>query len=713
MKFRILCILLVVIGKIYPANPGLIPQPKELKWLKGNFILTDKTPVTLSSASLSGEAGLLKKLLGKATGFTFTSINKTPAIHLVLSGQMPVEAYKISVESGKVEIMAAGFPGFSNAFQTLLQLLPPSIYSDKVIKKQVWSIPNVLIEDEPLYSWRGAMLDVSRQFYDIASLKKYIDWMAAHKLNIFHLHLTDDEGWRMEIKAYPKLTEVGAWRGPNEALPPAHGSGNKRYGGFYTQAELKNLVQYAAERNVSILPEIDLPGHSKSVAVSYPEILCDGNDTTKSVQGVSNNVWCAGRDRNYAMLDTISGEVASIFPMEYIHVGGDEVNFRSWEHCSRCKQKMLENHFAKPSELQNFFISRVQEIVEKHGKWMIGWNEVLENSTLDKKTPVMVWTSNDEVETSLRKQHPTILCPAAYFYIDMKQGVGERGHDWATILPMERLYSYPLPADSLSNKLVWGVQANLWSEYLDEPAYQTEYQFYPRLCALSELAWSGNRMTYRNFEERLNNSHYKRLFAMGIHFRVPTPDVKVKNGNIRILNAIPGSKIVCTTDSTLPARSSAVLSGNEKIKLITHHPAKMLFRTCFNDSLLSPAVSLACDTIGGWNPEILSRFASTTISVFIHPDTECKDPSNTLILKYMYGSSEVAVKKLEIFRDDISVFSKVFSKPVSLFSHTAITELPLPGDCMSKGGKYRIDLETTGKTGTDSYGVILMKNSGF
>lgn len=713
MKFKILCFLLLAIGKMYSANPGLIPQPKEIESLKGKFILTNKTSIRFSDNALANEANLLKKLLGQATGFSFADSNKASVIHLTLAGQLAPEAYTISVESKHIEITASGFPGFFNAFQTLLQMLPPEIYGDKIVKNRVWSIPNVRIEDAPSYSWRGAMLDVSRQFYDIPSLKKYINWMAAHKLNIFHLHLTDDEGWRIEIKAYPKLTEVGAWRGPNEALAPAHGSGDKRYGGFYTKSELKDLIRYAAERNIQILPEIDLPGHSKSVAVSYPEILCDGNDTTKSVQGVSNNVWCAGRDQNFGMLDTIIGEVAEIFPMKYIHVGGDEVNFSAWEHCSLCKKRMDENHFTKPSELQNYFISKVQEIVEKHGKQMIGWNEILENSTLDKKTPVMIWTSNDELEVSIQKQHPTILCPASYFYIDMKQGANERGHDWATILPIERLYSYKLPTDSLSRKFVLGIQGNLWSEYLDKPAYQTEYQFYPRLCALSELAWSGNQSTYRNFEERLNNSHYKRLFSMGIHFRVSPPYVKAAKGRIRILKTIPDSKIVYTTDSTLPSKNSAVLSDKAKIKSITNHPKDMLFRTCFKDSLLSPAVSFTNDTIGCWNPELLSSFTSKTFSVIVHPETESDISNISLIIKYMYGSSEIAIKKLAIFRDNVPVFSKVFDDPLSLFSRTAITELSLPKNCMSKTGNYRIDFETTGKIGTDSYGVILIKNLDF
>lgn len=405
MKLKILYILLVISGLVYSASPNLIPQPKEMKILKGNFVLTNKTTINFSDNSLSNEAKLLKKLLQPATGFDFALERKKSKSNIYLklaksTEYLTHEAYKLEVGRKTMEITAADSSGFFNAFQTLLQLLPAEIYGNKTVKNKAWKIPSIQIADKPTYFWRGAMLDVSRQFYDISQLKKYINWMAAHKFNVFHLHLTDDEGWRIEIKVYPKLTEVGAWRGPNEALKPAHGSGNKRYGGFYTQSELKELVQYAAERNIQILPEIDVPGHSKSVAVSYPEILCDGNDTTKSVQGKSNNVWCVGKGHNFEMLDTIIGEVAAIFPMKYIHIGGDEVNFKAWEHCSFCKKRMDVNHFTKPIELQNYFISKIEKIVKKHGKLMMGWNEILENSTLDKSTAIMVWTSNEEVGSS-------------------------------------------------------------------------------------------------------------------------------------------------------------------------------------------------------------------------------------------------------------------------------------------------------------------------
>ena len=715
LKFIILCILLGGVGISYSANPNLIPQPTEMKILKGNFILTNNTSVNSSDNSLTKEIDLLKRLLQPATGFNFTSTKVNPVSNIVLKRAKPTdsltpEAYKISVGTKHLEITAADASGFFNAFQTLLQLLPADIYSDKTVKNKTWEIQNIQLYDKPAFHWRGAMLDVSRQFYTINDIKKHINWMAAHKLNIFHLHLTDDEGWRVEIKAYPKLTEVGAWRGPNEVLKPVHGSGNKRYGGFYTQSELKELVQYATERNIQILPEIDVPGHSKSVAASYPEILCDGNDTTKSVQGVTNNVWCVSKDRNYEMLDTIIGEVAAIFPMKYIHIGGDEVNFNAWNHCNLCTKRMEENHFTKPNQLQSYFIAKIEKIVEKHGKLMMGWNEILDNSTLDKKTAVMAWSSNDAIRASVAKEHPVVINPASYFYLDMTQGTGERGHNWASFIPLERVYSFKIPTDSLSQKQIIGIQGNLWAEYLDKPAFQTEYQFYPRLCALSELAWSGNKTSYQDFERRLNGKHYDRLYFMGIHFRVPPPVVKIINGEVQYQKALADSKIVFTNDGSIPTKKSTVLINKIKVQAISGNPDDLLFRTCYKDSLLSPVASIALDTIGKWNPDVLSKSSSNTIRIAIHPTIRRDFNAKTLIIRYAYGSSEIAINKIELYKDDSLLYEKKYDKAFVICSNDTSIELTLPEGCMSKAGNYRIELESTGKKDVDSYGVILLKN---
>ena len=712
MKRRVIIFFLILYAISVAAQFNLIPMPGRVETLRGKFILKNNSVINYADTSLISEAKLLKSLLQPATGFSFQKDNSKSKSMILLkkaskAEKIAIEGYQLEVKTGKIEITASNSAGFFYAFQTLLQLLPAEIYSSVKVENMTWKINGVFIKDEPLLSWRGSMLDVSRQFYEISYLKKYINWLAELKLNVFHLHLTDDEGWRIEIKSFPKLTEIGAWRGPNEALPPAHGSGDKRYGGFYTQDELKDLVKYAAERNIQILPEIDVPGHSKSVSVAYPEILCSGNDTTASVQGVKNNVWCAGREENFEMLDKIIGEVAQIFPMQYIHIGGDEVNHNAWEQCPLCKDLMQKNGYSKSGQLQSYFISRVEKIVEKYGKKMIGWNEILEDSTLHKNSAIMAWTSVEAGMEAIHKQHDVILTPASYFYIDMAQGNGERGHNWATFLPAERLFSFQLPTDSLSKKRVKGIQANLWSEYLDQPAFQTEYQSYPRLCALAELAWSGNKTTFKNFEARLNSKHYDRMYYMGIHFRVPPPAVKLLDGRLKNENNLPHTTVFFTMDGTIPTINSDRLSNKIIPENQTRNTNQFLFRNCYRDSLLSPSVGLVHDTVSFWNNSILNK-QNVTLNLPVTINSIDSKLSNTLLFKYLYGSDELAIKRITLFKEATMIFEQINDKPVLIFSRTPVWEVAFPNNIMLEKGKYRIEIQLLGIKPLDSNGIIML-----
>lgn len=673
----------------YSANLNLIPQPKQIQLFVGNFELTPQTSIMLTDSRLTQQMDLLIQLLQPATSFNFKSDEKQPS-SVILLKYYPTgvsfipESYELEVQTHCISITAGDNAGFWNAFQTLLQLLPANIYGKVKIENIKWSIQNLKIIDYPLYSWRGAMLDVSRQFYSLSFLKSYIDWMAVHKLNIFHIHLTDDEGWRIEIKAYPNLTKTGAWRGPGELLPPAHGSGEKRYGGFYTQDEMKELIQYAKERNIQILPEIDIPGHSRSVAVSYPEILCDGNDSTFSVQGVRHNVWCAGNEHNFEMLDTIFGEISSIFSIPYFHIGGDEVNHNSWDHCSKCREYMSKNNISDLMYLQSNIIERVEKMIEKHGKIMIGWNEILNKSKLNSKTTIMAWNPNEAVQNCVNNKQPVIICPASYFYLDMKQGMNEKGYNWASNIPIERLFSYKLPTDSLSNEYVIGVQGNLWSECLDEPIFQTEYQSYPRLCAVAELAWSGNSTTFESFKESLYESHFDRLFMNGIHFRVPSPKLNMVNGKIYI--------------SDIPDHS-----------IVLFDSVRNEYRTCFRDTLISPPSQYCCVNAGLWNPEYLRKFPSNKFCIELDSTLQIDSTIRNFILQYEYGSIALEIKKVRIFTNDSLFQEIVFSEPVQLVSSTPICELKVNDLVISPKDKCRIEIETLERKDSDSYGVILIK----
>ncbi len=708
MKKNIFFILIIFsFSTAFGTQQGLIPLPQVMKEIHGRFEFNAETRIICSDKWLETEADKLIAFLQPAMGFSFQENNQGKGSKIVLTQladttETEQEGYILQVNTGSIEISASTPAGFYYAFQTLLQLLPPQIYQSTPTNNIRWSIDGIYIKDKPAYSWRGVMLDVSRQFYDIDFLKKYINGMAAHKLNIFHLHLTDDEGWRIEIKALPELTRIGAWRGPNEALPPNHGSGDKRYGGFYTQEELKELVQYATERHIRILPEIDIPGHSRSVAVSYPEVLCLGNDTTASVQGVRNNVWCAGQETNFEMLDKIIAEVAAIFPIEYIHIGGDEVNHRSWEQCSRCQNLMKNQSFTETEQIQGYFIKRMENILAKYGKKMIGWNEITNGNNLHPETTFMAWTSIKAGTDALQQGKKVILSPASYTYLDMAQGTGERGHNWSTLLPLERVYDLPIPSDKIAKENLLGIQGNLWSEYLDQPDRQTEYQSYPRICAIAELGWTGKKVSYHNFEERLHQTHIDRLFFQGIAFRVAPPVIKKINGKLVSMTNIPNTAIYYSTDGAVPTIKSGIFKNGMKADQDTY-----LFRSCYRNTFFSPVSKLTYDTISFWNNSILTNIQSDTLILHIDQTVLSDKNPKTVLFRYLCGEDDMIINKIEIFKGKTSVYKEIREKPVTLSARESEWKMDIPKNLFNGNEQYFFKLGLTKQIPKDSQGVLL------
>lgn len=714
-RLIILFEILLALYSPLAAQWNIIPTPTETKSLKGEFVFNKHTVISYSDESLKREAAILRSYIQPAMGFSLldSKVNSKSSIILVYANKQDnfdKEEYQLKVSRSSIEIISNDSIGFFYAFQTLLQLLPSEIYKSNQRSDIQWMVKAVYVKDKPKFNWRGIMLDVSRQFYPVEYLKKYINWLAAYKINVFHLHLTDDEGWRIEIKTYPKLTKIGAWRGSTELLPPCHGSGDGRYGGFYTQDELKDLVQYAKQRNIQILPEIDIPGHSKSVAVAYPEILCDGKDTTSSAQGVKNNVWCASEERNYDMLDKIIAEVAAVFPFEYIHIGGDEVNHKCWETCSRCNNLMRSFGYASSNQLQNYMTSRVEKLIEKHGKKMIGWNEILDNKTLNNESAIMVWTSNEAIQKSVQANHPIILSPASYFYIDMAQGEGERGHNWATFLPLKRLMSFKIPTDSLSKKNVIGLQANLWSEYLNEPKYQTEYQSFPRICGLAELSWSGNETEYKEFEKKIESAHYERMYNMGIHFRVHPPEVKIKNNKFFIENSSESLTVLYTTDGSKPSKSSLKYDKELKIDKSDRDVSNYRFCFCYRDSLISPVSRIKYDDFSSWGSETLPLASSNILRLKAYNKSDIITNNISLLFRYLYGETALEFKKISIYRENKLIFEKILEKPVRLFTQNSEWYLPMTNNVINKKGEYTIEIILNKKI-ADSNGTINIVNN--
>lgn len=570
--------------------PNIIPQPQQMAVNGGKFTFSNNVSI---SGNAQFEIGFLKERLSEAAGITLADAPEGKGnVEISIDPTVGIkkEGYRLDVLPDKISIVASDKAGAFYGVQTLLQLMPPEIYGESGCKGKI-GVPCVSIEDWPRFGYRGAGLDVSRTFFPLETIYDMLDWISYHKLNVFHWHITDDNGWRIEIKKYPLLTEKGAWRGPDEVLPPSYGSGNKRYGGFYTQEEIKEVVRYAAERNIEIIPEIDMPGHSKAVIECYPEVGCTNKDKTMSVNGEVNNVWCVGNEKTYEMIENIVAELVELFPSEKLHLGGDEVNMDNWKNCPHCQAFMKKMGMKEEIELQNYFVRRMEKIANKYGKVLVGWDEIIKGGDLEPSTIVYGWGSLKRGESAVKKGQPTVFLPGQYCYMDMKQSEYERGHNWAAIVTLDSTYKLdPVNMCDFTpeeEKLVLGVQANLWCELLDRPARFLEYQFFPRLCALAETAWTmPEKKNYDCFWNRITSTHYDRMDNMGIKFRLPFPEVVYEDEMLMVTPPYEGAVVRYTTDASEPTASSPVWKGDTK----TQEPEKYRFATFYKDHNQSIAV---------------------------------------------------------------------------------------------------------------------------
>ncbi|MEG0795422.1 MAG: family 20 glycosylhydrolase [Odoribacter sp.] len=622
-NFIILFVVCICCAKMpVSASVDIIPRPVKLIVQDGNFSFNEKCVIVVTS-EIRVDGDHLADYLSPAMGFRLSVVEKVrkgqKAVYLSIDRKLAKisdEAYRLEVTEQDIRIQGATTKGVFYGIQSLLQLLPADIYRKNTCEAN-WLVPCVEMEDYPRFSWRGLSLDVSRQFYSLDFIKSCIDWLAMHKLNVFHWHLTDDEGWRIEIKKYPELTSVGGWRGPKEKVLPSFGSGYCRYGGYYTQDQVREVVKYAAERQVMIMPEIEVPGHSRAVAAAYPSILCDYIDTLKHKN--PQNSWCAGNEHNYEMLGDILKEVAALFPCPYIHIGGDEVDMSYWENCRRCTQLKKQSGFQKTEEIQNYFIRRVEKLVEAAGKKMGGWCEIMYGGELEKGTAIFSWIDTKHGIDAARRGFPVVMMPGEYCYFDMGQTSLERGHWWAGLVPTEKAYSFnPLIPDSLKleeRKLVMGVEGGIWSEMLDRPAWYCEYQMFPRLCALAEVAWTPQEQReWGDFRHRLEKSHYMRLYESGIRFRVPFPEVKYQTEVLSAVLPYENAVVRYTSDGSEPTCFSSLYTD----AISTATPERYRFRTFFTPNWGSisvgveksqvPAMSVSTNisAASGCQPELLT-----------------------------------------------------------------------------------------------------------
>ena len=506
---------------------AFIPQPKEMQVLSDQFQLTRRAGITIETPNpeLERIAHYFNSKIAPATGFELR-LKQRGNIRFKLTDDtsLGAEGYHLLVKHSGVTITAHQPAGIFYGVQTLLQMFPPEIRGKEEQKNKVWKIACVDITDKPQFAWRGMMLDVSRHWFTKEEVKKYIDELAEYKMNVFHWHLTDDQGWRLEIKSLPRLTEVGAWRAPRVGQwwhrEPQQPGEEATYGGFYTQEDVKEVLAYAAERYVRVIPEIDVPGHSLAALVAYPELACMKAPTTVNVgnkfYGEDENTLCIGKEETFEFMDKVLTEVAALFPDEYIHIGGDECFKGFWHKCPRCQARMKTEKLKNENELQSYFIHRMESLLKAKGKKLIGWDEILEGGLAPDAT-VMSWRGMEGGIQAAKAGHHVIMTPAEHCYIDLWQGEPSVEPDTYSMCRLKDSYSFNPVPEGVPAEMILGGQGNLWAESV--PTFRhAEYMAWPRGWALAEVLWTGPEQTnWDKFWPRVEQ-HFVRANAAQINY---------------------------------------------------------------------------------------------------------------------------------------------------------------------------------------------------
>ena len=532
---------------------NIIPQPQSMVLGKGYFQFTQETVFIIDPALMPAQLPFLEQF-ERASGFKF-AVQKaailTNSVIIDTDKSLPKEGYTLAVTPQQISIKAADYNGALYALQTLRQLLPNEVESTKLVKRD-WLVPAVTITDAPQYQWRGLMLDVSRHFFPKEYILKTLDRMAMLKLNTFHFHLVDNEGWRIEIKKYPKLTEVGAWRVDqedklwDERTPnPANAFANpattpKKYGGFYTQEDIKEIVAYATARGITVIPEIEMPAHAMSAIAAYPELSCHKRPIGVPSGAVwpITDIYCAGQEETFDFIEEVLTEVLALFPSQYIHVGGDEATHTEWEHCPKCQLRMKEHQLKNVHQLQSYFIRRIDDFLTSKGRTLVGWDEIMDGG-LAKNAVVMNWRGIEVGKKALAQGNPIVLTSDCY--IDNYQGLPDyEPQANGGYLPLKKLYNYNLEKEALADtsvekSKVLGTQANLWAEHVGSTEH-SEYMLFPRLLALAEISWTNDKLKDWDSFMRRTQRFMQRMDVMGIHYARSVyqvvPTVENKEGNI-------------------------------------------------------------------------------------------------------------------------------------------------------------------------------------
>lgn len=607
--------------KLYPVSlENALDCAERLfeKYFGGHMTLTSSSDVVALSGDVADYVPYLKEYLSGtelAAGNACAEAVTAGRIALDIDNDLECgpEGFEFAVRPEEIRITGRDRAGVFYGIQHLLRQLPPSIYAKEGLSEPV-RLPLGVRLDAPENAYRGLMIDVARAFVDAEGLKRQIDLMGMHNLNVLHLHLTDNEGWRIEIKSHPELSEVGGFRGGDSSVGAQYGLWDRRYGGYYTQEQMREIIDYAKFRNITIIPEIDLPGHSQAIARVMPEILCDyAADTSRTAGYDTRGVWCVSREENYRLLDDIISEVAALFPSEYIHIGGDEVGMKGWLSCPHCSALMRERGFTDPKQLEDLFMKRVTDIVKAKGKTPVAWwDKDVITDTFTKESLVCAWQDIPACRNAMAKGYRTVFMSAWHLYFDMKQGPHDPGQDWGGLIDWRRVYDLDLGrlgvTDSEKSSVI-GYEGAFWAETHLQNAPECpdylDFMLWPRAAALGAMAW-GKKLSTDCFMEYMRTRHYPRLSAMGVAFRLPEPSVNWENG-LLTASAETGATILYRKDGD----RAKVYDRPFK----TAHPESYSFAARFGSGRSVPVKARqCCDTIApafrlssslpedGWKP---------------------------------------------------------------------------------------------------------------